>query len=141
MIQKRWMVLGWVVVVLLSGCACGTPPVTAPAKPEAAIVWQAAPTRVAELNGRHYYLLQEGFTCAAGMIPGTAEPSWREHVSISSGQLLDWGTLCNDTQMLIGPVDAALEVSPDLATLRYQGKIYRHFVTPPQLRGAGGQHD
>ena len=139
MIEKRlvWMCMA----LLLSACVCGGQVVSEHVKTEQAIAWQAASPRVADLNGRHYYLLQDGFTCSSGMVPGAAEPSWREHVSISSGQLLDWGTLCNDTQMLIGPVGKAMDVSPDLALLRYQGKVYRHFATPPLLRGAGANHE
>lgn len=137
--RKRWIVLGFAASGLLSGC-CGHL-ASPPAQAEHAIVWQPAPTRVAELNGRHYYLLEDGLTCTAGMVPGEAVPSWRDHFSINDGQLLDWGSLCNDTQMLIGPVDAALEVSPDLLWLRYQGKVYRYFATPPLPAKAGAQHE
>jgi hypothetical protein len=125
--------------LMLAGC-CGQL-VTKAAKTEPVIAWQAAPGRAAELNGRHYYLLEEGFTCSGGMIPGMAEPSWREHVSISDGQLLDWGSLCNDTQMLIGPVDTTLEISSDLSWLRYQDKVYRHYATPPLPLKQGERHE
>lgn len=143
MAGKGWVVLGWMAGLALAGCSSQPAgKVSEPeTKPGAAIVWQAAPARVAELNGRHYYLLEEGFTCASGMVPGTAERSWREHVSISDGQLLDSGTLCNDTVTLVGPVDAALEVSRDLAWLRTGGKVYRYFPAPPLPRGAGEPHE
>jgi len=135
MVNIRWIVLAWFAGLWLTGCY------VPPAKTESAIAWQSAPSRVAELNGRHYYLLEEGFTCTAGMIPGKAVSSWREHFSISTGQLLDWGSLCNDTQMLIGPVDASIEISPDLGWLRYQGKVYRNFATPPLPGRVGEQHE
>lgn len=139
MFGRRRSVLGWMVGLVLAGCC--VQPVSKLVKQESAIVWQEASPRAGELNGRHYYLLEEGFTCTAGMVPGKAVPSWREHVSISNGQLLDWGTLCNDTQMLVGPVDVAMKVSPDLVWLHYQGKVYRHFATPPLPRKGGESHE
>ena len=139
MLARRWVRLGGAAGFLVAGC--GGQPMTKVAKTEPAIAWQAAPGRAVELNGRHYYFMQEGFTCMSGMVPGMAEPSWREHVSISDGQLLDWGSLCNDTQMLLGPVDATLEVSADLSWLRYQGKAYRYFAAPPLPLKQGERHE
>lgn len=109
--------------------------------PQAANTWQAASGYIEALNGRHYYLLEPGFSCRAGMVPGEAVPSWRDQVSISKGQLMEVGSRCNDAVILIGPVDDTIEVTPDLTHLRYQGREFEYFATPPQMDKAGEKHE
>ena len=135
----REIVLQCVAVVAISGCVYVTPSVAAHTDAKNAIVWLPAMARLAELNGRHYYLQQDGFACTAGIFPGNAVPSWLGHISISDGQLLDNGSLCNDTVILIGPIDATIEVSPDMAKLHYKNKEYRYFAEPPLVSGALGE--
>ncbi len=103
--------------------------------------WQTATTRLDMLVDRHYYLLESGFTCQAGMMSSEAVASWREHLIISKGVLLRSGSRCNDTIIPEGKVDDKLEVSADLARLRYQGKEYRYFATPPKLDANGDHHE
>lgn len=103
--------------------------------------WQTATSRLEALKDRHYYLLEPGFTCRAGMMSGEAVASWREHLSISQGVLLSGGSRCNDTIIPQGKVDDKLEVSADLARLRYQGKEYRYFAMPPELDTNGIHHE
>lgn len=86
---------------------------------------------LSSLEGKHYYLLEEGYSCESNSPEHTRLLSWKDHLEVREGRLWGWGDLCQDYSLVI-------EASPDEITLEegfltFRGQKYEFHATSPQF--------
>jgi len=85
------------------------------------------------IEGRNYYLLEEGFTCRANAPGKPILKSWKNRVEFNNGEILIWETVCNDNPT-VKPFDIKnFSFSKDLSLLEYQSEEYSFYEEPPKL--------
>jgi len=91
------------------------------------------------LDGKSYYRLTTGKTCQANDPERTLIKSWSNKVSFKNGQILVWGSVCNDSPELILFSDAKndLFVSSDLRIIVYKKEVLVLYGKEPKLCPAG----
>jgi len=89
------------------------------------------------IEGRNYYLLEEGFTCRANAPGKPILKSWKNRVEFNNGDILIWETVCNDNPT-VKPFDIKnFSFSEDLSLLKYQSEEYSFYAEPPKLCPGG----
>ena len=86
-----------------------------------------------QLNGRSYYLLNDGYSCAVPFPKGNRVRSWEDHIEFSDGQVLIWHTLCNDNPIIEAFSDSDIKVSEDLNFIIYKNNTYQFYQNAPHL--------
>jgi len=91
------------------------------------------------LDGKSYYHLTKGKTCQANDPERTVIKSWSNKVSFKGGQILVWGSVCNDSPELIlfSDVKNDLFVSSDLRIIVYKKEVLVLYGDEPKLCPAG----
>lgn len=85
------------------------------------------------IEGRNYYLLEEGFTCRANAPGKPILKSWKNRVEFNNGEILIWETVCNDNPT-VKPFDVKnFSFSEDLSSLTYQSEEYDFYEEYPKL--------
>lgn len=79
--------------------------------------------KLTALDGKEFFLLQNGYSCR-GFGPGaTPQPSWRGRLEIRAGAVLDWGDRCTNQGL---PADLSqLKIGFWGRTVAYHGVTYR----------------
>jgi hypothetical protein len=91
------------------------------------------------LQGRSYVRLQKDATCKANDAERTVLKTWGNRVSFSDGNMLVWGTVCNDSaeQLPLSAAGSSLLISADLKRIVYKNEVLRYVKEVPRLCEGG----
>lgn len=86
-----------------------------------------------QINGRNYYLLEEGFSCRANAPGKPILKSWKNRIEFSDGKVLIWETICNDNPIIKEFRQKDFLFSNDFSSLIFQSEKYIFYEKPPKL--------
>jgi hypothetical protein len=86
-----------------------------------------------QIEGRMYYLLQDGFTCRANAPGKPILKSWKNRIKFKEGEVLVWDSVCNDNPTLNKFKPEEFSFSEDLSSLEYQSEQYTFYEEVPKL--------
>ena len=89
--------------------------------------------RLLRSEGRHFYYFEDDFSCAAPMPGSPAVASWRDHIAVQDRKFIQYGSKCEDVILKINTPSETVELSPDLNSLKYRGKVFLYRLTPPEM--------
>ncbi len=89
------------------------------------------------IEGRNYYLLEDGFTCRANAPKRPILKSWKNHIGFNNNEILIWETICNDNPTIKPFNINNFSFSKDLSSFIYQSEKYMFYEVPPKLCSEG----